>query len=430
MTISNTFEHPSPVIEKFLRYIAVDTQSSETSGAHPSTEKQKDLGRMLAEELRAMHAENVVYDEEHNYVYAAIPATCDTDEVVGFISHMDTSPETSGTDVCPQFVCDYDGSDIPLGPAVRGSGDAPLVLSPKQFPELLEYQGKTLITTDGSTLLGADDKAGVAEIMAMAEVLLGDVEAAKAAGTEPQYRHGRIAIAFTPDEEIGEGTAFFDLEQFGADVAYTVDGGALGELEYETFNAAAATVTVKGVTVHPGEAKGKMVNAAAIAAEFHCALPADQVPEKTEGREGFFYLCEMQGETEAATLQYIIRDHDRGLFEEKKQLLRELEARFNERYGAGVVTVTLKDQYYNMREKIDPDYLYLVDRAEAAMRELDITPRIQPIRGGTDGASLSFRGLPCPNLCAGGHNFHGRYEYVPVESMEKIVELLLRIATA
>ena len=316
MTITNTFEHPSPVIEKFLRYIAVDTQSSETSGAHPSTEKQKDLGRMLKAELEAMHAENVVYDEEHNYVYAAIPATCETDEVVGFISHMDTSPETSGTDVRPQFVCDYDGSDIPLGPAVRGSGDAPLVLSPKQFPELLEYKGKTLITTDGSTLLGADDKAGVAEIMAMAEVLLGD----------PSYKHGRIAIAFTPDEEIGEGTAFFDLDQFGADVAYTVDGGALGELEYETFNAAAATVTIKGVTVHPGEAKGKMVNAAAIAAEFHCALPADQVPEKTEGREGFFYLCEMQGETEAATLQYIIRDHDRGLFEEKKQLLREAPA--------------------------------------------------------------------------------------------------------
>lgn len=430
MNIINKIENPSPVIQKFLRYIAVDTQSSETSGAHPSTEKQKELGHMLQAELVAMHAENVVYDEEHNYVYAAIPATCESGEVVGFIAHMDTSPETSGTDVRPQFVCDYDGSDIPLGPAVRGSGDAPLVLSPKQFPELLEYQGKTLITTDGSTLLGADDKAGVAEIMAMAEVLLGDIEAAKAAGTEPQYRHGRIAIAFTPDEEIGEGTAVFDLEQFGADVAYTVDGGALGELEYETFNAAAATVTVKGVTVHPGEAKGKMVNAAAIAAEFHCALPADQVPEKTEGREGFFYLCEMKGETEEATLQYIIRDHDRGLFEEKKQLMRDLEARFNEMYGAGVVTVALKDQYYNMREKIDPDYLYLVDRAEAAMRDLGITPRIQPIRGGTDGASLSFKGLPCPNLCAGGHNFHGRFEYVPVESMEKIVELLLHIATA
>ncbi|MBQ8062791.1 MAG: peptidase T [Clostridia bacterium] len=411
------------VIEKFLRYIAIDTQSSETSGEHPSTGKQRDLGRLLRDELVAMGAADVVWDEEHNYVYAAVPATVEADEVLGFISHMDTSPETSGTDVQPKFTEHYDGGDIILGPAVRGSKDKPLVLSPSVYPELSDYVGQTIITTDGATLLGADDKAGVAEIMTMAEVLLEDLKS-----PEPKYRHGRIAIGFTPDEEIGEGTEFFDLKQFGADVAYTVDGGALGELEYETFNAAAATVTVKGVTVHPGEAKGKMVNAAAIAAQFQCALPADQVPEKTEGREGFYYLCEMEGGTESATLQYIVRDHDRDLFEEKKERLLTLAADLNDRYGDGVVTVELKDQYYNMREKIEPDYLYLVDRAAAAMEALGITPRIQPIRGGTDGAMLSFKGLPCPNLCAGGHNFHGRYEYVPVESMERIVELLLHIA--
>ncbi len=428
MKISNTYENPSPVLEKFLRYIAVDTQSDETTGAHPSTEKQKNLGRMLVAELQAIHASDIVYDEEHNYVYAAIPATVDSDEVVGFIAHMDTAPDTSGTDVRPQFIFEYDGSDIPLGPIERGSDGETLTLSPAQFPELLEYKGKTLVTTDGSTLLGADDKAGVAEIMAMAEVLLADMESAKENGTEPKYKHGRIAIGFTPDEEIGEGTEFFNLEQFGADVAYTVDGGALGELEYETFNAAAATVTVKGVTVHPGEAKGKMVNAAAIAAQFQCALPTDAVPEKTEGREGFFYLHEMTGDTESATLQYIIRDHDKELFEAKKQLMKDLEAKFAEEYGEGVLSVSLRDQYYNMREKIEPDYLYLVDRAKEAMEALGITPRIQPIRGGTDGAALSYKGLPCPNLCAGGHNFHGRYEYVPVESMEKITELLLHIA--
>lgn len=428
MKILNTYENPSPVLEKFLRYIAVDTQSDETTGTHPSTEKQRTLGRMLAEELRAMHADQVVYDEAYNYVYAAIPATVEKDEVVGFISHMDTAPDTSGTDVRPHFVYDYDGSEIPLGPSKRGSGDAPLVLSPDQFPELLGYKGQTLVTTDGATLLGADDKAGVAEIMAMAEVLLTDIETSKTTGAEPKYRHGRIAVAFTPDEEIGEGSDFFDLKQFGADVAYTVDGGALGELEYETFNAASATVTVKGVTVHPGEAKGKMVNAASIAAQFHCTLPADEVPEKTEGREGFYYLTDLSGETEEATLSYIIRDHDRSIFEARKQKLKDLEAQFCAIYGKGVVTVELSDQYYNMREKIEPDYLYLVDRAKASMEELGITPRVQPIRGGTDGARLSFEGLPCPNLCAGGHNFHGRFEYVPVESLERIAELLLHIA--
>lgn len=412
------------VVEKFLRYVSVDTQSSETSGSHPSTEKQLILGRMLRDELTAMGAADVVFDEEHNYVYATVPATVETDApVLGFISHMDTSPETSGTDVRPQFVENYDGGDIVLGPAVRGSGDAPLVLSPSVFPELSDYIGQTLITTDGATLLGADDKAGVAEIMTMAEVLLEDARSA-----EPVYKHGRIAIGFTPDEEIGEGTAFFDLKQFGADVAYTVDGGALGELEYETFNAAAATVAIRGVTVHPGEAKGKMVNAASIAAQYQCALPEDEVPEKTEGREGYYYLCDIRGETESATLQYILRDHDRALFEEKKQRMLDVAEDLNAQYGAGTVSVALKDQYYNMREKIEPDYLFLVDRAAEAMQSLGIRPRIQPIRGGTDGAMLSFRGLPCPNLCAGGHNFHGRYEYVPVESMEQIVSLLLKIA--
>ena len=405
------------VVSKFLRYIAIDTQSSETSGLHPSTEKQKDLGRMLVKELEDMGAADVFYDEEHNYIYAAVPATDggEKHEVLGFISHMDTSPETSGANVQPRFVENYDGGDIPLGNG--------LTLSPSVFPELKDYVGQTLITTSGETLLGADDKAGVAEIMTMAQVLLEDAKQ-----KEPQYRHGRIALAFTSDEEIGEGTAFFDQQQFGADVAYTVDGGALGELEYENFNAAAAAVTVNGVTVHPGEAKGKMKNAAAIAAEFHGMLPAEQVPEKTEGREGFFYLCDMQGETESAALHYIIRDHDRALFEEKKRVMLDIADELNRKYGNGTVEVSLKDQYYNMREKIEPDYLYLVDRAAEAMQELGVTPRIQPIRGGTDGAMLSFKGLPCPNLCAGGHNFHGRFEYVPVESMERIVSLLLKIA--
>lgn len=426
----------SPVVEKFLRYIAVDTQSSETSGTHPSTEKQKDLGRMLVRELEAMGAGDLFYDEEHNYIYASVPATVPEAEqsgpfaghVLGFISHMDTSPETSGTDVRPQFTENYDGGDIPLGPAVRGSGDAPLVLSPATYPELLAYRGQTLITTDGATLLGADDKAGVAEIMTMAEVLLQDIAEAGRTGAAPRYRHGKICIGFTPDEEIGQGTEFFDLARFGADVAYTVDGGALGELEYENFNAAGAVVRVHGLTVHPGEAKGKMVNAAAIAAEFQCGLPADQVPEKTEGYEGFYYLCEMEGGTEEATLQYIVRDHDRALFEEKKQYLSDLADRLNDKYGAGTVEVELRDQYYNMKEKVAPDYLFLIEKAKAAMRALCIEPKVQPIRGGTDGAMLSYKGLPCPNLCAGGHNFHGRFEYVPVESLERIVELLLHIA--
>lgn len=436
MNITTTYETPSPVVEKFLRYIKVDTQSSETSGAHPSTEKQKDLGRLLVKELKAMGASDLFYDDVHNYIYAAIPASVPEEEqtgvfkghVLGFVSHMDTSPETSGTEVRPRFVYDYDGTDIPLGPAVRGSEDAPLVLSPDTYPELLRYRGQTIITTDGATLLGADDKAGVAEIMTLAEVLLSDLKEASATGTEPKYKHGKIAIGFTPDEEIGEGTEFFDVPRFGADVAYTVDGGELGELEYENFNAAAALVSVHGLTVHPGEAKGKMVNAAAIAAEFQCALPKDQVPEKTEGYEGFYYLCEMEGGTEHATLQYIVRDHDKTLFEEKKQFLLDLAEKLNETYGAGTIEVALKDQYYNMKEKVAPDYLFLIDKAEAAMKDLGIAPKIQPIRGGTDGAMLSYKGLPCPNLCAGGHNFHGRYEYVPVESMEKIVDLLLKIA--
>lgn len=401
------------VVEKFLRYVKVDTQSSEESGLSPSTEKQKNLGRMLYEELKQMGAEAPYFDEEHCYVYGFIPATDGgaQDKVMGLIAHMDTSPETSGTDVKPRIVSDYDGKDIILN---EREG---YVLSPKQYPELLNYVGKSLIVTDGTTLLGADDKAGVAEIMAAAEYWL----------THPEIPHGRIAICFTPDEEIGSGVDHMDLERFGADYAYTVDGGGLGELEYENFNGASAEILVKGTTVHPGEAKNKMRNAILVAMEFERNLPSVQKPEYTCGYEGFFHLMHVEGCVEQASLSYIIRDHDRTKFEEKKALIEKNAAFLNAKYGEGTVTAVVKDSYYNMKEKLYPDYMFLIDRAKAAMEALGITPVVSPIRGGTDGARLSFMGLPCPNICTGGHNYHGRYEYCCVESMEKIVELLLKL---
>ena len=416
MNITNTFEHPSPVIQKFLRYIAVDTQSSETSGAHPSTEKQKDLGRMLKAELEAMHAENVVYDEEHNYIYAAIPATADADEVVGFISHMDTSPETSGTDVRPQFVCDYDGSDIPLGPAVRGSGDAPLVLSPKQFPELLEYKGRTLITTDGATLLGADDKAGIAEIMTAMSYLL----------AHPEVKHGKVRVCFNPDEEIGCGAHLFDVEKFGCQWAYTMDGSEVGELEYENFNAASAKIVVNGVSVHPGYAKDKMVNAALLATEFAQQMPENEVPERTTGYEGFFHLYQMQGGVEQATLTYIIRDHNTQMFQMRKRLILDMCERMNDKYGHGTFLPEVKDTYYNMHTQL-VDKPHITDIALRAIEEACGFSKVVPIRGGTDGAQLSFKGLPCPNIFAGGLNFHGRHEFLPVQSMEKAMHTVVNI---
>ncbi len=406
----------SEVIQRFLRYVAVDTESSETSGQHPSTEKQKDLGRILYRELQEMGASDVVFDEEHNYVYAKIPATDGgkNPQVLGFIAHMDTSPETSGANVKARIVEDYDGGDILL------SKENGLVLSPKAYPEMLDYVGQSLIVTDGNTLLGSDDKSGVAEIMTMANYLL----------THPSVEHGTIAVAFTPDEEIGEGVDFFDKKQFGANVAYTVDGGALGELEYENFNAASLKVLVHGVTVHPGEAKNKMKHAGRIAMEFESMLPAWEKPEYTEKYEGFFYLTEMSGDTESATLHYIIRDHDRQKFESKKRLAQEIAIFLNAKYGMGTVEIEIRDSYFNMKEKIEPEYLYLVENAKAAMEKLGIVPKVQPIRGGTDGARLSYDGLPTPNLCAGGHNFHGRFEYCCAESMEKIVELLVELATS
>ena len=452
----------SEVIERFLNYAKVYTTSDGESETSPSTMRQKDLGKLLVEELKAMGAAEPQMDE-FGYVYAYVPATMPEDDgpVVGFIAHMDTSPEASGENVNPQFVYDYDGGDIMLGGqrdasaeddsekgdkteddsekddkiAIKVSEDTErdeetnsvtgLVLSPSKFPELRKYIGQTLITTDGTTLLGADDKAGIAEIMTMAEELLSDIRSG-----EKKFVHGRIAVAFTPDEEIGEGTKHFDTKRFGADYAYTVDGGAIGELEFENFNAAAAVVKVKGLGVHPGEAKDKMLNASRVAAEFDTLLSADERPEYTEGYEGFFHLMKMNGNIEEAELQYIIRDHSKEKFEEKKQRVAGLAEKLSEKYSRFIdkaVTVEVRDQYFNMRSKIEPDNMFLIDNAVAAMKELGIEPVITPIRGGTDGANLSFMGIPCPNLCAGGHNFHGRYEYVCAESIVKISELLMCI---
>lgn len=403
------------VIEKFLRYVQIDTQSSETSDTFPSTEKQKNLARILYQELVDLGASDCYMHPEHAYVYAKIPATdggtCQ--KTLGFIAHMDTSPDSSGTNVKPRIIENYDGKDILL------NMEENIVSSPSKFPELLDYVGQSLIVTDGTTLLGADDKAGVAEIMAMTETLL----------THPEIPHGPIAIAFTPDEEVGAGVDYFDVAKMGADFAYTVDGGGIGEIEYENFNAASAKVHFSGVMVHPGDAKNKMKNAAGIACEFEAALPYEEKPEYTEGYEGFYHLLHMSGETESADLTYIIRDHDKAKFEAKKAFMEQLTAEFNKKYGEGTVTLTLSDSYYNMKEKIEDGYLFLIDAAKDKMEELGIVPKVQPIRGGTDGARLSFMGLPCPNLCTGGHNYHGRYEFVCVESMRKIVDLLLKLAT-
>ena len=401
----------SEVTERFLRYVRIDTQSSEESETHPSTAKQHDLAELLYEELVGMEAEDVYYDRENCYVYAAVPASNGMEGTLGFISHMDTSPETSGRNVKPRIIEDYDGGDIVLN-AEQG-----IVLRADTYPEIMAYKGQRLIVTDGTTLLGADDKAGIAEIMTAVHRLL----------TE-DISHRRIAVAFTPDEEIGAGTERFDMERFGADYAYTVDGGKLGELEYETFNAASAVVEIHGVNVHTGEAKGKMINAARIAAEYEGILPQEQKAEFTAGRDGFIQLMSIEGTTEYSKLSYLIRDHDRAYFEKKKRIMEQTAELLSLRYGEGTVDITIKDTYFNMREKIEPEYMFLIDNARECMEELGIETVIQPIRGGTDGASLSFRGLPCPNLCTGGHNYHGRYEYCCADSMETIVELLLKLS--
>ena len=404
----------SKVVEKFLNYVKVDTQSDENSNTFPTTEKQHDLAKLLVEELKEMGAEEITYDKEHCYVYASIPATEGREDipVLGFVAHMDTSPAVTGENVNPRIIEDYDGKDILLNDKEN------IVMKVEDFPELTEYAGKKLIVTDGTTLLGADDKAGVAEIMTMAEYLL----------THKEIPHGKIRVGFTPDEEVGAGADYFNVELFGADYAYTVDGGKLGELEYENFNAAGAKVTFNGRSVHPGDAKNKMVNALLLAMEFQNMLPVFENPMYTEKYEGFYHLDTLNGSVEKAVSDYIIRDHSREKFEEKKKTFLNIGNYLNEKYGDGTVATEMKDSYYNMREIIEQN-MHLIEDAKTAMEKAGVTPQVIPIRGGTDGARLSFMGLPCPNLCTGGHNFHGRFEYICIESMEKIVEILVKIAT-
>lgn len=405
----------SEVVERFLKYVKIDTQSKETADSSgeifPSTEKQRTLALLLKEELEQMGASDVFYDETYCYLYATIPATMDKEiPVLGFIAHMDTSPALSGENVKPQIIKNYDGKDILL------NREKNIILSAEAFPEIREYTGKDLIVTDGLTLLGADDKAGISEIMTLASFLL----------SHQEIRHGKIRIAFTPDEEIGAGVDHFDVERFGADFAYTVDGGKLGELEYENFNAAGVKLTANGLSVHPGDAKNKMKNALLLLMEFQGLLPVFENPMYTEGYEGFFHLDALEGNVEKAVSEYIIRDHDRAKFEEKKKKFLSAVRFMNEKYGEGTIEAVITDSYYNMKEKIEP-HMHLIENAKKAMEELSVTPVIMPIRGGTDGARLSFMGLPCPNLCTGGHNAHGKYEYVCMQSMEKIVEILCKL---
>ena len=401
------------VIERFLEYVKIDTCSDNDSKTSPSSFKQHDLASLLYEQLQEMGAREVHYDRTHCYVYGAILASEGYEDVpaVGFIAHMDTSPAMSGANVKPRIIEKYDGQDIVLNEALN------IVLKTADFPEIRQYEGQDLIVTDGTTLLGADDKAGVAEIMAMAEYLL----------THPEIKHGRIEIGFTPDEEVGAGTEYFNLDLFNCHYAYTVDGGRLGELEYENFNAANAKVRFLGRSVHPGSAKGKMINASLIAMEFQNLLPVFENPMYTEMYEGFFHLDSINGNVEEAEASYIIRDHDMKKFEEKKQMFMAAAEFLNKKYGEETVDIELRDAYYNMNTIIKNN-MHLIDRVEASMEELGITPVVTPIRGGTDGARLSFMGLPCPNICTGGENFHGKFEYVCVQSMEKIVELLIKLA--
>ena len=399
------------ILDRFLRYVAVDTQSNEESESQPSTEKQWNLLRMLCAELRALGVEATL--DEYGYVMGSIPSNVEKEvPAIGFIAHVDTAPDASGADVKPQIIKNYDGGEIPL------KGVPGLALKPSEFPELLHFVGQTLITTDGTTLLGADDKAGVAEIMDAVQYIM----------AHPEFKHGPIRIGFTPDEEIGRGVVKFDVARFGADYAYTMDGGEIGELEFENFNAASAKIHIQGRNVHPGSAKGKMKNAILIGQEFNGLLPVEQRPEYTEGYEGFFHLISFKGTVEETDFAYIIRDHDRTKFEAKKKLIAECVDFINAKYGAGTVSLNLRDQYYNMREQVEPHY-FVVEKAMKAMEMAGVKPKIQPIRGGTDGANLSFKGLPCPNIFAGGLNFHGRLEYVPLESMEAASQVILNIVT-
>ena len=396
------------IIERFLKYVSFDTQSAEDSGTVPSTSKQLVFAKYLRDELKDEGFDDVEMDD-NGYVYATLKSNMKKEvPTIGFISHYDTSPDCSGKDVRPRLIRNYDGNDIELSPGI--------VSSTKKFPELLAHKGEDIIVTDGHTLLGADDKAGIAEIV-QAMCWLRDHD---------EVKHGDIRMGFNPDEEIGMGAHHFDVEKFGCEWAYTMDGGDLGDLEFENFNAASAKITIKGVSVHPGYAKGKMVNANRLAAEFAMMLPADETPETTEGYEGFYHLLGMETNIENAKLSYIIRDHDRSRFEDRKDFIKECAARMNEKYGEGTVVADVKDQYYNMKEKIDPN-MHVIDIVLKAMQDSGVPPKVEPIRGGTDGAQLSFKGLPCPNIFAGGVNFHGPYEFVSVQVMEKAVQVIINI---
>ena len=399
------------LVERFLLFVSFDTQSSEETEVTPSTPGQMVFAKYLKEELESLGLEDITLDE-HGYLFATLPANIDKPvPTIGFIAHMDTSPDMSGKDVSPRIVQNYDGSDIVL------CAEENVVLSPSQFPELLDHKGEDLIVTNGKTLLGADDKAGIAEIVS-AIVYLKE---------HPEIKHGKIRIGFNPDEEIGLGAHKFDVEKFGCDWAYTMDGGEVGELEFENFNAASAKITFKGRNVHPGYAKNKMINSIRVANRFCAMLPAHETPEHTEGYEGFYHLISFNGDVEQTTVAYIIRDHDRARFESRKKKIERFVSEINAEYGEGTATLELRDQYYNMREKIEP-LMHIIDTAFAAMEAVGVKPNVKPIRGGTDGAQLSFKGLPCPNIFAGGLNFHGRYEFAPIQNMEKAMKVIVKIA--
>ncbi|CAM4056784.1 MULTISPECIES: peptidase T [Flavobacterium] len=403
------------IIDRFISYVIIDTESDPNSDTTPSTAKQWDLANKLVDELKAIGMQNVTIDE-NAYIMATLPSNVDHEvPTIGFVSHFDTTPDFTGANIKPQIVKSYDGKDIVL------NAEQNIILSPNYFEDLLLYKGQTLITTDGTTLLGADDKAGITEIVSAMEYLI----------QHPEIKHGEIKVGFTPDEEIGRGAHKFDVEKFGCEWAYTMDGSQIGELEYENFNAAGAKITFKGKSVHPGYAKGKMINSMLLANQFIAALPANEVPEKTTDYEGFFHVHHINGTIEETVLELIIRDHDKEIFEARKELIQiianQINTQYAKQFGEDICIAEVKDQYYNMREKVEPLY-HIVEIAEKAMIELGITPLIKPIRGGTDGSQLSYKGLPCPNIFAGGHNFHGKYEYVPVESMVKATEVIVKIA--
>ena len=399
------------IIKRFISYVTIDTESDPNNPNFPSSDNQWDLANLLVKELKDIGMSNVTLDK-NCYVMATLPSNLDYDvPTIGFVSHIDTTPDYTGSNVKPKIHHEYDGKDIVL------NENENIVLSPSYFDDLLQYKGQTIITTDGTTLLGADDKAGITEIVSAMEYLI----------NHPEIKHGKIRICFTPDEEVGKGAHKFDVKKFGADWAYTMDGSQIGELEYENFNAASAKITINGKIVHPGYAKGKMINSMTIAGDFIHRLPYKEVPESTEGYEGFFHLHQLKGNVEQSVLHYIIRDHDTDLFNNRKQFMIDLVAKMNSELGNDAIEIDIKDQYYNMKEKVIP-VMHIVDIAEEVMNEIGITPLIKPIRGGTDGSQLSYMGLPCPNIFAGGHNFHGRYEYVPVESMMKATEVIIGIS--